>query len=64
MTDDEITLAWEHAKTPAFCTDEIADIEAHCDLACGKFPVFCNTCEVASLLAVLKAKRKALLNGN
>ena len=60
MNEAEIKAVIEAHKTPGACADEIADYEAHCDLVCGKFPPFCNTCEVAQMIAVLKARKREL----
>lgn len=60
MNEAEIMVVIEANHTPELCLDELADYEAHCDLVCGKFPPFCNSCEVAQMIAVLKARKRDL----
>jgi len=60
MNEAEIKIAIEANPTPEMCFEELADFEAHCDLVCGKFPPFCNTCEVSQMIAVLKARKREL----
>lgn len=44
------------------CAREIADLEARCDLVCDMLAPGCNDCAVPSVIAIIKRRRRELID--